>query len=216
MPELAEMDFPLGDVADWMNTAGPRAEGYHLTSLIKASKLIAKGLPVDPEDFYYRQPESGGRGEGDWDEMTLGMMNMGRVWEEASRGPFQARVKKLGMWTDAPTQDERDGVVVNVDGLIYHPGPPVALVAIEEAKFRFARPHDPRDNLDWMGQVKGYCKVFGVNAVWMPICFIQTRPPLVESHIYMVNFTQREVDENWHMITRTRDYLERMRGGNKT
>ena len=213
MPELAEIDFLLGDVADWMNTAGPRTEGYHLTSLIRASKLIAKGLPVNPDDFYYRVPEHGIRAEEDWDEMTLSMMNMGRIWEETSRGPFKERLQRLGMWTTPPTQSEKDGVAVNADGLIYTEASPPALVAIQEAKFRFARPHDPRNNSDWMGQCKGYCKVFGCLSVWMPICFIQTRPPLVESHIYMVNFTQREVDENWRMITKTREYLERLRGG---
>ena len=213
MPELAEMDFPLGDVADWMSTAGPRAEGYHLTSLIKASKLIAKNLPVNPDDFYYRIPKHRGVVEGGWDDMTLGMMNMGRLWEEASRGSFKVRVKRLGMFVDLPTQSERDGVVVNVDGLIWSMNPKPALVAIQESKFRFAKPHDPRNNSDWMGQCKGYCKVFGCLSVWMPICFIQTRPPLVESYIYMVNFTQREVDENWSMVTKTRDYLERLKGG---
>ena len=212
MPELAEMDFPLGDVADLMNTAGPRAEGWHLTSLLDASKVIATGKEVNPDDFWYTPPERGGRVEEQWDDMTLGMMNMGRLWEEASRDPFQERLRKLGMFVDSPTQKDKDEVWCNVDGLIWT-GRPMTLVAVQESKFRFAKPHDPRDNAKWMGQCKGYCKVFGCLSVWMPICFIQTRPPLVESHIYMLNFSQREVDENWQMITKTRDYLERLRGG---
>ena len=215
MPELAQMDFPLGFIADQLNIAGPRAEGYHITSLLDASKLIASGKEVNPDDFYYLLPKPGGGVEDEWDEMTLGMMNMGRIWEEASRAAFKARVERLGFHVDLPTQSEKDGVVVNVDGTIWTHNP-MTLVAIQESKFRFARPHDPRDNAKWMGQTKGYCKVFGCLSVWMPICFIQTRPPLVESHIYMVNFTQREVDENWQMITKTRDYLERLRGGNRT
>ena len=212
MPELAEMDFPLGSIADHLNTAGPRAEGWHVSTLLKASKIIAKGQPVNWRDYYYMP---GDQKLEDWDDMTLGMMNQGRIWEEASRGPFKARVRKVGLFVDPPSQKEHERIVVNVDGLIYTSagGPGPVLVAIQESKFRFARSHDPRNNSDWMGQVKGYCKVFGCLSVWMPICFIQTRPPLVESHIYMVNFTQREVDENWQMLTKTRDYLERLRGG---
>ena len=197
MPELAIMDFSLGFIADHLSQAPPRLPGYHLTDLIRASKFIARNKPVPPRE----EP----------DEMVLGLMNMGRFWEEASRSAFNARVDQLGFNTTGPSQGVCEGVVCNVDGVVWIGSVTTGglkPVAVQESKFRFAQPSDPRDNVDWMAQCKGYCYAFGVRSVWMPIANLTTRPPSACSQIYMLEFTEQEIRENWQMITKTRDYLE--------
>lgn len=208
MPEMVELDFGLDYIADAQKAAPPRAEGYHLTSLIRASGLIARNKPVDPDDFWYftHGPESMDEGI---DEQILGMMSMGKVWEEACRAAFCQRMAVLGLVVSGPDQAELDGVWASVDGLVYQSG--VSLVAIQECKFRFVHPTDPRDNHAWMAQTKGYCKVYGTLSVWMPIANLTTRPPSASSRIYAINFTQQEVDENWDMVVKTRAYLEQLR-----
>ena len=193
MPELAIMDFSLGFIADHLSQAPECLPGYHLTDLIRASKFIARNKAVPPRE----EP----------DEMVLGLMNMGRFWEEASRSAFEARLHQLRFITGGPEQTVCDGVVCNVDGLISGPGIG-PWWAVQESKFRFAQPSDPRDNIDWMAQCKGYCYAFGVRSVWMPIANLTTRPPSACSQIYMLEFTEQEIRENWQMITKTRDYLE--------
>ena len=201
MPELAIMDFSFGFIADHLSQAPERLPGYHLTDLIRASKFISRNKAVPPRE----EP----------DEMVLGLMNMGRFWEEASRSAFKARVEQVGLNSSGPHQLSCDGVICNVDGLVWSDVPsPIPYinnlrpVAVQESKFRFAQPSDPRDNIDWMAQCKGYCYIFGVRSVWMPIANLTTRPPSACSQIYMLEFTEQEIRENWQMITKTRDYLE--------
>jgi len=194
MVGLAEMDFSLGFIADYLSMAPTRAPGYHLTDLIRASKLIARNKPITPRE----EP----------DDMVQGLMDMGRFWEEASRSSFNGRVRKLGFNTSLPEQRECDGVICNVDGLVFSEASAKSIIAVHESKFRFTPRSDPRDNLDWMAQCKGYCYAFGVRSVWMPVANITTRPPSASSRIYMLDFSEQEIQENWQMILKTKDYLE--------
>jgi hypothetical protein len=202
-PEMIEVDFGLDFIASCVEGT-PRAPGHHLTDLIRASKLIASKKDI-PDNLVWFDPDAPGL---DFRPEVIGLMSMGHIWEEASRSAFAARVGKMGMTSTGPEQREFEGVWMNVDGLV-RDGDEV--VAIQESKFRFASPSDPRDNPNWMAQCKGYCKAYGTLSVWMPIANLTTRPPTARSRIYMINFSVQEVEENWMLISRTRDYLDRLK-----
>ena len=218
MPTRQEMEFPLDFVAEQLATAvggqtEPRAEGWHVSSLIRAAAELAKGNSVEPKDYYHvsdtldADPEAGDT----FDEATLGMMNMGRLWEEAVR-PAVAQWcgGRFGYVAQGPQQSVLDSIVANVDGLVVNPVDNT-VVAVLECKFRFTHLTDPLKQDHWMRQVKAYCKIWGTVSVWMVVGNVRFRPPTAASRVYLLTFAQGEIDDNWQYLANARDYLERVK-----
>ena len=215
MANRQEIEFPLDFVAEQLATAvggqtEPRAEGWHVSSLIRAGVELAKGNSVDPKDYYHvddplnADPETGDT----FDEATRGMMNMGRLWEEAIRPAFaQWCGAKFGYTGQGPRQSVLENIVANVDGLVVNPVDN-AVVAVLECKFRFTHLVDPLKQDYWLRQVKAYCKMWGTVSVWMVVGNVRQRPPTAASRAYLLTFAQDEIDDNWRYLTNARDHLE--------
>ena len=218
MPSKVEADFPIDYVADKLanatgGVAPTRAEGWHITDIIKASKELAQGKAVNPEDFYCA-------GDGVHKELSedlarakeLGLLDMGHFWEAAARPAFaQWCGSRFGLQATGPQQAEVDGIIANADALVKDLYTQT-VVAVAESKFRFSARTDPTANEAWMQQVKGYCRIWGTTTVWMVVGNVRQAPPGAGSRIYMLTFTDAEVNENWQMLVNTRQYLDRARG----
>ena len=217
MPLKVEVDFAIDYVADKLanatgGVAPARAEGWHITDIIKASKALAQGKAVNPEDFYCA-------GDGAHKELSedlarakeLGLLDMGHFWEAAARPAFvQWCGSRFGLQATGPQQTEADGIIANADALVKDLQTQT-VVAVAECKFRFSAKTDPVTNDEWMQQVKGYCHIWETNAVWMVVGNVRSGPPGAGSRIYMLTFTDEEIDENWQLLVNTREYLERER-----
>ena len=216
MPQCVELEFPIGYVADQLTIAvagqaPPRATGWHITALIKASKELARGKTVDPNHYYCSEVSSDMSGLES--QVPAGLFEMGNLWEAACRPAFSRWChERFGFVSTGPSELIHEGIVANADALVLSPSTN-SVVAVAECKFRYSHETDPTANDDWMRQVKGYCYILGVNAVWMVIGNVRQRPPGAASRIYMLTFYTEDIAENWHMLQNTRAYLNKMMEG---
>ena len=211
MPTQIELDFPIGYVADRLaafvgGESAPRAPGWHLTALLDASTEMAKGNDIDPNDYWCSEEKTDG---GDLaDQLPPGLLDMGNLWEAASRPAlvdyFQ---EKFSLMVTGPTQMERDGIVANADALAIGQG---RVAGIVECKFRYSADTDVRKQDKWMRQVKGYCHIWGTDLVYFAVGNVRSRPPGSGARIYMLQFTEKEIAENWQMLVNAKTYLEKL------
>ena len=215
MPRCVELEFPIDYVADQLAiaTAGyadPRAVGWHVTALIKASKEIARGKDIDPNYYYCSEDSTDMEGLGE--EIPPGILEMGNLWEAACRPAFSSWCReRFGLKSTGPVQIGRERIVANADALVVNPRDR-SIVSIVECKFRFSENTMPIENDDWMRQVKAYCHMLGLNSVWMVIGNVRQRPPGSASRVYMMSFSDSEVAENWNMLQNIRTYLDKLMG----
>ena len=172
MPTRIEVDFSIDYVADALaaftgGASEPRTVGWHMSSLIKASKELAKGRPVDPH-YYYCSEDSPDM-DGLADSIPPGILSWGNVWEAASR-PALAKWchERFGLDATGPVQMMKGGIIANADALALTPDG-ASVVAVIECKFKFSHNTDPLLNDDWIRQIKGYCHMWETNMVWMAI-----------------------------------------------
>jgi hypothetical protein len=66
---------------------------------------------------------------------------------------------------------------------------------------------DPTEMQHWMMQVKGYCKMAGLNWVRFYVFHVNGdyKPPRPCTKFWELYFTQAEVDQNWKMILNNRE-----------
>ena len=214
MPTRIETDFSIGYVADRLaafTTGGesePRTVGWHISSLIRASKELAKGKPIDPH-YYYCSEDSPDM-DGIADEIPEGILDWGNIWEAACRPALAEWCKyRFGFVATGPTQINKDGIIANADALVLS-SQDGSVVAVAECKFKFSSNTDPLNNDDWIKQIKGYCHMWGTHMVFMPIGNVRHGPPGGKSSMYIITFDDNEIDENWRMITNTRDYMNKL------
>ena len=214
MPEFTELDFPIGYVSDCLNVAlgtqsEPRAVGWHMTSIISAAIELARGKPINSYHYYWDGIDDPSR-PNLVDEIPAGILEMGDFWEAASRPAFKQWCgQKFGLYVTGPVQVEYEGIIANADSLVLpYPGSP-KVVAVGETKFRFSPDTNPLKQARWLRQIQGYCKVWDTNRVWMVVGNVRSGPPGSGSRVYEVTFAPHEIEENWTMIVRGREWLDR-------
>ena len=187
--------------------SGARAPGWHLTALLDASTEMAKGKDIDPDDYWCSEDRTDG---GDLAaELPEGLLDMGNLWEAAARPALVDHfAEKFNLMVTGPTQMERDGIVANADALAIGQG---RVAGIVECKFRYSAETDPKKQDKWMRQVKGYCRIWGTDLVYFAVGNVRQRPPGSGARIYMIQFTEAEIAENWQMLVNAREYLDRLR-----
>lgn len=194
MPEQTTIKYPLGDIADILDKPRPRTKGWHITDLQKAADYISRGKDVP----------NGGWGD---IEDTQGLMALGRIWEASVRKWIDQRLAlPMGLHLASSREIPLDGILATPDGEIKHMGTTVAVV---EMKATTTRSHSPGDKLNWLGQVKAYCHMLNVTQVWFVVLHMpRNAAPEASVYWHILNFKKQEIDENWKMLSGTRDYLE--------
>ena len=186
--------------------SAPRAPGWHLTALLNASTEMAKGKDIDPNDYWCSEDRTDG---GDLaDQLPEGLLDMGNLWEAATRPALVAHFQeKFNLMVTGPTQMERDGIVANADALAIGQG---RVAGIVECKFRYSADTDPKKQDKWIRQVKGYCHIWGTDLVYFVVGNVRSRPPGSGARIYMIQFTENEIAENWQMLVNVRGHLDKL------
>ena len=194
---ITETPISLLEVAGVENNH--RDSGWHVTNLIEASDRLAKGLPTNPR--WFRDPPE--------PEVPEGLFEWGFLWESVARDWFwNTRLTEEIAFNSHPDQHEKDGIIGNADGVIFHGGDAQAIV---ECKLRFSRNEELLDR--WLQQTKAYCAIWETNRVYFLIGHIHSNPPGGKARLVTVDFTDQEIQENWTMLLNTKNHLERLLAG---
>jgi len=189
----------LSDVADDLDPPKPRDNGrWHVSNLLESAQLITKG------DIRY----AGGNEVPDF-VRTLG--HMGRIWEAAADAHITKWAAERGGTYISNAVMEKDDIVASLDGImmmpeVTEPEMPESVLMVVEIKLRFARSTDIP--FRHQQQVLSYCSMLNTNLVCYVDAHIASNPPEAFGFIRFIKFTEREIEENWQMLTATKEYLE--------
>lgn len=168
----------LGEVFPILGSGLPRAEGLHLTDIIR----------------YIQDQINPYKGDGFKDRYLT--MEMGFIWEDLLSYVLGERIgKRLN-------DLECDGIYANPDGLGLDPLDGKSPV-VEEYKCTWRSINKlPTDNPRWMMQIKSYCHILGVKVAVMHILHIMGdyKGGGPQSKSYRIEFDQKEIDDNWGVI----------------
>ncbi len=159
-------------------TVVPRTPGLHLTPIIEDILLtLGLGKKYDPDVDPRLQYEKG------------------YLWEVVlSRAFGEKAAHRVG-------EVELDGILCSPDGVKVEED---GAITVEEYKCTAKSSNSPvEDNISWMMQVKGYCKVLESTSCIFRILYLcgnyrDIRAP--QYMAYRLDFTQTEIDENWLAI----------------
>ena len=189
----------LEEVADFLyedreSHAGRRA-GHHVTDLMAASDAIAEvGLRR------YLQ-------EGDTRDFTpfRGLAPLGRMIEGMLRPFISAQVEAEGYQFVPSGEMVVDGITGNLDWLLIGKEPSIVV----EIKSKHSHPvQTVADQTRWMRQIKAYCHMAGATEVRLWTMYLGGRPPQAHLHEHRLTFTEREIQQHWGMLVKTKRYLE--------
>jgi hypothetical protein len=189
----------------------PRAVGIHVSGIIRA---IAKQTGIlkaeDAEDI--KEPSIADIRE-ITDPVALVRISIGLAWEEYY-------LKFLGIREIKKHPGERcvDRIYMNPDGVgisrDWLASSRVMITRIHEVKATYKSIKTVGDMTKqwlWLTQIKAYCKGFGTRYATMHVLFLcgdykfPIRPIVRE---WPIEFTQKEIDDNWEMLTEYRDWRE--------
>ncbi len=160
-------------------TGPPRTPGLHLSDIIH--DLMAT-IGVGPQ-------------YGEIDDKTRLMFEKGYIWEEVLSRAYAARALVR------PDEITLDGIACSPDALAFTDTHTV----VEEYKCTALSPgKTPEDMPAWIMQLKGYCHAVGTpHGLWRVLhhCgdYRGVRHPIPKA--YTVEFTPRELTENWTALT---------------
>lgn len=162
-----------------------RSSGIHLSGVLRyiaiRSKLVDWVKQVEEEELPLR-------------------MALGIAWEE-----FAVSLYPEIRWQPGEVVD--DDIFSSTDGLVFA-GRKVSTV--EEFKLTWKKPMTGRDLMNywlWMSQGKGYAYGWKTQVVNWHVLYINGdwKPPSPVYKRYLVEFSQKEIQDNWQMVRDNRD-----------
>lgn len=168
-----------------------RSTGLHLSDIIR--DLSLKGGMLDKK--YADGP------------MSPEKIELGIAWEERL-------AKHHPEICFHPGEVVVDGIPMTIDGVSYADGEVTTFGvdgdgAIHEFKLTWkSMRRDITEEFMWLAQIKGYCRGFWLNNAFLHVYWVNgnySRTPGdpnagPQYHIYGLEFTPLEIQENWHMI----------------
>jgi len=199
----------------------PRTAGVHVSGIIKS--LAADVGILDPkwiDDLSL--VEVAGNGERWWnklDEASKLRMGLGLAWEAwyvpqvpgVIHQPGEMEVDGIYMTHDGESLDtimtergERFTIAIHEVKLTYKS---VNTVGIIGAPYKGIDP-----NWMWLTQTKSYCKARDTRLAYLHVLFVcgdYSYPISPVRRVFRIEYTQREIDESWEVLTR---HLREVRG----
>jgi len=184
----------------------PRSPGTHVSGIIRAIAMqtgILKAEGVDEPSMADVRVIT--------DPVAILRILIGLAWEEYYLGTvLQGKVKKH------PGETCLDGVFMSPDGISrdWDPARRVMITRVHEVKATYKSINTVGDLSKqwlWLTQVKAYCKGLKTTHAKLHVLFLcgdykmPIRPMVKE---WTLEFTQKEVDENWEMLREYRDWRE--------
>jgi len=191
--------YDLEEVADFLyedrESHTERRAGHHVTDLMAASEAISEvGL------HRYMQ-------EGDTRDFTpfQGLAPLGRIIEGMLRPFISAKAEEEGYQFVPSVEMLVDGIAGNFDGLLVGKDPTIVV----EIKSKHSYPLKAvADQTRWMRQIKSYCHMAGTTEVRLWTMYLGGRPPQAHLHEHRLTFSEREIEQQWSMLVKTKRYLE--------
>ena len=154
-----------------------RSPGLHVSDVIR-SILVDLGRLEKKDTFT---------------ESDMITMERGFVWEQMlSMAWGQLIGARIG-------EVECEGIALSPDGISFDPDGPI----IDEYKCTLkSAKSPPEDNMAWMMQIKAYCYACEClkARLWVWYMKGEYKPPFHVFRVYGLEFTERELVENWTMI----------------
>jgi len=158
-----------------------RAKGTHLSGILRYIAVTSKMV-----DWQAQSNE---------EELPL-RMALGLAWEE-----FAVSLYPEIVWQ--PGEEILDGVAMNADGF--------SIDYMEEFKLTWLKKRTGKEIISerwhWMCQVKGYCAGYCQRRVRLHVCYINGdyKPQQPIYMRYLIEFSQKEIEDNWKMVVMNRD-----------
>jgi hypothetical protein len=184
----------------------PRGKGIHVSGIIRSIAIHTGILKPDSVD----EP-SMADSRIITDPVAILRMTIGLAWEEYYLGVFlKDKVTKH------PGEKCVDGIYMSPDGVSreWLPYPRVMITRVHEVKATYKSINTVGDMSGqwlWLTQIKAYCKgmkTLYANLHVLFLCGDYKMPirPLVRE--WTLEFTQKEIDENWAMLKEYKEYRE--------
>lgn len=179
--DFQRSDFDRRCRIDRPDKSAPRTPGIHLSGVLSAVAIeIGVLKPGEP-----------------WEEDMPLRMVAGHMWEE-----FAASLYPDMVWQ--PGEVCQDDVWMTPDGLVSDLLPQCD--GLREFKATWKKVKSGQAELFaewyWMKQGQGYCKGYGVRHVEWNVFFVngdyRNSGPIYKK--YLVEFSQREIDQTWQMV----------------
>lgn len=182
-----------------------RSEGVHLSRVLKGIAVESASKILDPkyaEDLSLE--EVAGNQEVWWENLpfpTRLKMCMGLAWEDWY-------IPHLGTVAYHPGEMQLEGIYMT------HDGESVDTIwtgkmelCCHEVKLTYKSTNTCtplKTQWLWLAQLKGYCKGLGVRVGFLHIlyaCGDYSYPITPQLHVWKIEFSQEEIDEEWDVIT---------------
>lgn len=143
-----------------------------------------------------------GDGKGDTSEDDLNWYASGGwLWEQVFNLAHSAAIADGTMWS--PGEMECEGIVGTPDRLTIHPEHGLTVVELK-CRWASARKFDDLEKNYWMelSQIQGYCYMNSTLHADLHVFFVagDWRPPIPQARSVHIEFTEREVVDNWNML----------------
>lgn len=206
--EQTEVHLEWTDIAKRVRHPAPpthvRAPGTHLSGILRAIAIESGILKVYAPQNVDSTQRGGSAADLDEDIMPLRMI-MGMAVEEYFAGFYPDM-----QWQ--PGELERDGIFGNPDGITLNPllnGGGSVMVDEFKATWKSEFTYGGKQFLSnwmWMRQGMGYCAMLGTRWVRFHIVWMNGdyRPPQPRYYRYLVEFTQKEIDNAWNLNLRNK------------
>lgn len=167
----------------------PRSPGLHLTPIIHDIAIKLGILKPRPGDKDNGPPPC--------------LMEMGFMFEDLLAKVFSERM------CYRPEEVTKDGIAASPDGIgVWDKEDTLGIkngeVVLEEYKCTWmSSKRGVEDQWRWMTQIKGYCYMLGLRACILRVLWINGNyaPPTPQYQAFLLRFSDRELEENWTMIT---------------
>lgn len=186
----------------------PRSEGIHVSSVIRAiaaeSGILAKEY-VESLDLVDASQQDW------WNNLNMKsrlVISIGMAWD-------QFYLPSLGNVVAHPGEMQLDGVYLTPDGesvsFVHTSTWKGQTVCIHEAKATYKSTKTVGDLSTqwlWLAQTKAYCKAAGTRFAYIHVLFLcggYTYPIQPQLKVWLVEYSQEEIEDNWEMIT---DYIK--------
>jgi hypothetical protein len=161
---------------------------FHVTNLLESAKLITKG-----QTRYH-----------EYEGHPVGIMSWGRIWESAVDCYLNHYATQHGGFYIPDIEQECDGIIASLDGLIMLPDLSSGLM-VAETKLRFSM--NTEIPLRHLQQVRAYCHLAQTVLVAYVSCHLSSTPPSAEATIQIVRLEQESIKETWDGLVQTKEYL---------
>lgn len=185
----------------------PRSFGVHCSSIIRGIALemgILKNTDGDAVTTLNDAREI-------TDPVALLRISIGLAWEDYY---IKNILSQQGV-SKHPGEMLLDGIYMTPDGesldVIITRGKPVHTLRIHEVKATYKSTKtvgDVSSQWMWLSQMKAYCKGAGTNFARLHVLFIcndYTYPIGPSKQIFDIEFTKKEIDDNWELLRDFRD-----------